>query len=300
MILWAAVALAQVSFADATAFPEDRTLREMGLSIEELAKCRDEVSACVYWNEGLDQLDDAAPSSSQRLSALARQLRLIADGYVRDNFEAPRPLLRKWLFCQSVCAYVCSHLQYDFGAAQRPISVRNREAEADAVLSQPREGRKTMCVGFVLLARDLIRQGGADLGIGAFFVGSFWRDLGGEATATSNHAFLAIQLDKDIIVPAEPTTARMSLKDFKARCTAPRFDYVMPIAKPQRELFWAMNYGADETPTNATNHGDRQNWLPFTTLGLARWKQAETTFLKPRATEQTRDFDRRAKWLPVN
>lgn len=275
-------------------------LSKMGVSDARFTRMRDEVSTLVYWDRELDRIDDSAPEWQTRLSGLSTRLRHLSDIYCeREKIPSSSRLLRQWLFATAVCAYVCSNLEYDFEAGRKPIDVRNREAEVDRVLSQSRNGRKTMCVGFILVARDLLRRGGTGLGIESQFVGSFFRPLGGAATATSNHAFLGLYLDGGILVGAELTTARLVRNEFMRRATAPRFDFVMPFTRSEQQLFQARNFGSDETPLGQRNHGDQQNNFRFSNQTLAEWKQEKTGELAPLDLEVTKRFDARAKWLDL-
>ena len=156
-----------------------------------------------------------------------------------------------------------------------------------------------MCVGFILLARDLIRSGGEGLNVQAFFVGSFFRELGGQATEKSNHCFLGLKMDGGVRVGAELVTPRMSLRDFRTRCTAPRSDYVMPLTIRDQELFLARNFGADETPSSSTNHGDAQNVFHLSILGFGEWTGSPSAHLREADKSAMQDFDRRSKWVKL-
>ena len=289
------------SFTSHSTFDEAAVLKSLRVTERQFTQMRDEVSSWVYWDKEIENLDSKATDWKMRLTLISDRLRLISDTYCKQaHIAESSKLLRQWLFSEVVCAYICSRLTYDFDAGSKPIPVRNREAETDLVLAQPYSKRKTMCVGFVLLARDIIRTGGSNLDIGAYFVGSFDRTLGGSTTDVSNHAFLGLVLDGGLLVGAELVTPRLTLKEFKARSTAPRFDFVMPFTQAERELFLARNYAADETLEGQTNHGNPQNYLKFSSLSLAEWKTRATTHLAPLDKAATKDFDNRAKWVQVD
>ena len=288
-------------FIKRSSFDTTAVLTQMGVTARAFQRMDDEVCTVVYWDSLLQVADrDSLYSPTERLGRLSARIREIVEAYCAKKGlnEKPRTF-KQWLFAKACCAYVVSNLDYDWDILRLPNNERKVRSTSEVILAQPAGQRKAMCVGFALLARDLVRTGGKDLGIKANFVGSFYRDLGGEASTTSNHAFVCFEFDNNLIVPAELTTPRMKLKDFQTRSTAPREDFVMPLSPEARELFLARNYGADETPTGKTNMGDKQNLYNLCTLSLDDWKAAQTLQLRQLDTWITRQFDGRAKRVYV-
>jgi hypothetical protein len=288
-------------FIKHSVFETNTTLSKMETTAKAFQKMDDEVCTAVYWNCGLYEIDqDERYTPAERLLRLSTSIRGLVDNYLAERRLTGKPqLLKQWLFSKACCAYVVSNLDYDWDILRLPNDERKALSTSEVILAQPAGHRKAMCVGFAVLCRDLVRSGGKDLGVKANFVGSFWRDLGQEASLTSNHAFVCFEMDGGLIVPAELTTPRMNRKDFQTRATAPREDFVMPLSPEARELFLARNYGADETPPKVKNMGDEQNLYPLSTLSLTEWKSAQTEQLKPLDARMIKQFDSRAKWLKV-
>lgn len=292
----------QPFFITHSVFDTAKTLQQMGIgTLARFQTINDEVCTAVYWDKDLQAIDqDSKYTPPQKLLALSHQTRSIVDAYCEKHGLGAKPrLLKQWLIAKGCCAYVASNLEYDWEILRLPNNERKARSTSEVLLAQPAGQRKAMCVGFTLLARDMARASGKDVGLKANFVGSFWRDLGQAATPVSNHAFVCFELDNGLAVPAELTTPRMKLKDFQTRCTAPREDFVMPLSPEARELFLARNFGADETAAGSTNMGDPQNLYKLCDLSLKDWKSTDTGNLAGLEKWIIQQFDSRAKWVQV-
>lgn len=218
--------------------------------------------------------------SGRKVSELSDLIKSKTDDEMkRLGIDKNKPeLLRKWLFAESVCAWVSTHIKCDNSILNASDRVKTTRSLSRVTLKMAMP--MAICSGITRLTCDIANHGG----VIAHHLGGEYNRFGEPKLGHDNHGWTYFDFGEGIECVADTTDAILPLSDARRANGKSHWSYLLPKSPLDWELFLARHYsfqklGEIDLAVPGIHYIDSTAYA-MTSISYQDWLKSNNTVLK--------------------